>query len=55
MKGQTRLNFKQFHGMKLPVLEFQTWFLDTYNLQILIIKYLKRKFATKPNYFFFSN
>lgn len=41
MKGQTRLNFKQFHGIQKPVLEFQTWFLDTYYLQILIIKYLK--------------
>lgn len=55
MKGQTQLNFNQFHGINLSVLEFKTWFLDTYYLQILIVKYLKPYFATVPNYFFFGN
>lgn len=41
MKGQTRMNFNQFHGINLPDLEFQTWVLDTYYLHILITKYLK--------------
>lgn len=40
-KGQTRLNFKKFNGIQLPVLEFQTWLQDTYYLQILMIKCLK--------------